>query len=204
MISFFSYANVNLALLYSPLTVDSQIICSCAIAVTSGVMFFHWRRLDAKTALWKLYGAFAAFICFGSCVRVATWSVYIEHFRAIYIQTTYVAQTFTSFQPLAKPSRFSFAQILSFLSTGLLCQGAWQVLYSVDFLCLCAANLMVLDRMRDFSGSGKYKFSTIIRWLIPAVVMSGCGGTRRTSKIKTLNPLSQVVLRGCAVALLLQ
>ena len=82
--------------------------------------------------------------------------------------------------------------------------GAWQVLYSVDFLCLSAANLMVLDRMRDFSGLGKYKFSTIIRWLTPAVVMSGCGGIRRTSKIKTLNPLSQVVLRGGAVALLLQ
>jgi hypothetical protein len=161
----------------SALTVSSQIFCSCAIAIASGVMFFYWRRsgAGAATALWKLYGAFAAFICFGSCVRVATWSVYIEAFPAFYLQTTYFVTTWKSLSPFAKPSRFSVTELLSFWQTCLLRLAAWQVLLSVDFLCLCAANLMVLDRMRDFSGAvEKYKISAIARWLIPAVVMSGC------------------------------
>ncbi len=177
LISFFSNANVNPAPSSRTLTVASQIICSCAIAITSGVMLFYWKRLDAEAAatLWKLYGAFAACICFGSCVRVATWSVYIAAFRDIYIHTTYYPQTFASLQPRATPSRFSLAEVLSFWSSGLLNLGAWQVLYSVDFLCLCAANLMVLHRLRDFSGAvQKYKIGAIAQWLVPAVVMSAC------------------------------
>jgi hypothetical protein len=70
--------------------------------------------------------------------------------------------------------RFSFDEILSMWSSGLLHYAAWQIMYSIDFLFLCAAKLIVLDRMRGFSVPQQNKIATVARWAVPTIFILGC------------------------------
>lgn len=116
---------------------------------------------------------------FGNCVCVATWAVYIVVFPDTYYHFKYTDIAYVAFRgppsAMRVNSRFTIDEIMSLLASGLTHQAAWQFLYSIDFSCLCATKLMVLDRMNDFvSLSLKYRSVVIARWVVLAIVTAGC------------------------------
>jgi hypothetical protein len=154
-------------------------MCSCATVMASGFMLFRWRRLDeeAKGALWSLYGIFTGFMCFGNGVSVVTGVVYTVMFPNTYYNFKYSDVALVAFRNTSSAnrveSRFNVDEIMSFLASGLILQAAWQVLCSIDFACRCATNMLVLDRLRDFSVP-RQRAVSIARWAVLTIVIAGC------------------------------
>jgi hypothetical protein len=91
-------------------------------------------------------------MCFGSFLSVIMWPVFIVLFRSKYYHRTFYEEAYSYFRrPRTFPSRFTFDENTSFLSTAQMCLAPWNILYSIDFLCLSATKLMVFDRMREFA-----------------------------------------------------
>ena len=92
-------------------------------------------------------------MCFGSCLSVMMWPVFIVLFRSKYYHRTFYEESYANFRRGNSkfPSRFSFDENTTFLSTAQMYLAPWHILYSLDFLCLSATKLMVFDRMREFA-----------------------------------------------------
>jgi hypothetical protein len=117
-------------------------------------MLFRWSKLElqAKEGSWNMYSFFTGFMCFSSCISVASWSVYIVAFTGDILYFSNLNDAFQQFKfgvPL-NPN-YSFDQVLRFMASSRTHWAAWQILHSIDFTFFIASNMMVLDRMRSFS-----------------------------------------------------
>ena len=122
-------------------------------------MFWRWRRMDGegRRRVWLLYGWFSGLMLCGSCCGAVAWGVWMK--CIVFSFMVYdPSSTLTNAQKASL-----FAQLFSWLA-------AFMIMYAMEFLCLSAAKLMVLDRMMDFAmpkGEGMSR-----RWVVGGVVMA--------------------------------
>jgi hypothetical protein len=110
-----------------------QIAFFCVSALAGGTMFYRWRRMEEedRARVWRLYGWVSGLMAFGSCVGAVAWAA-----RMMQLVSSFKAN---SSSDLVKQSSL-FALSFSWRS-------AFTVTYAVEFMCMSAAKLMVLDRM---------------------------------------------------------
>jgi hypothetical protein len=145
--------------------VAQQIATYGLSALAAGAMFYMWRRLDEqdRQRVWPLYGWFSGLMLCGSCIGAVTWAVAI---------TT----RFNSINGNHAISNGNNVQAYSSFALSSSWGAVFAVSYAIEFLCLSAAKLMVLDRMFHFAtsqGDGKPQ-----RWaaggrIVMAVVLLG-------------------------------
>jgi hypothetical protein len=109
-------------------------------AVAGGRMLYLWWRMDeeGRRRVWSLYGWFCGLMVCGSCFRVVTWAA-----RMMQLLDSVLGNKAISRGDLVEGDLL-FALSYSWF-------GVFLVTYAIDFLCLSAARLMVLDRMSDFA-----------------------------------------------------
>jgi hypothetical protein len=110
----------------------------CVSALAGGTMFYRWRCMseEDRRRVWLLYGWFCALMACGSCFGAVAWSS-----RMMTLVETLKARKTAD---LREYERFLFeARALDWVA-------AFCVTYAIELTCLCAAKLMVLDRMRVF------------------------------------------------------
>jgi hypothetical protein len=129
-------------------------------------MFYRWRRMEEEVRgrVWRLYGWFTALMACGSCFGAVAWLAYMM----------VLANAFkgnTSSDPVQLTSLFALAYSW---------RSAFLVTYAIEFLCLSAAKLMVLDRMSLFAAPQGTRLQT--RWaaagrvVMAAVVLGNAVG----------------------------
>jgi hypothetical protein len=134
-------------------------------------MLYRWRRLDkdGQRSVWRLYGWYSALMVCGSCFGAATW----------------VARMMTSvflFKGIDAISNSNLAQGHWFVALAFTWRAAFLAIYAIEFLCLTAAKLMVLDRMSDFAAPQGHGMMTRSRWnaagraVMAVVVMCNAAG----------------------------
>jgi hypothetical protein len=103
-------------------------------------MLYLWWRMDeeGRRRVWSLYGRFCGLMVCGSCFGAVTWA-------ARMMELEYGLNSRDAF------SRRDPVQHLSLLALSYSWAAVFLVMYAIEFLCLCAARLMVLDRMSDFA-----------------------------------------------------
>jgi hypothetical protein len=127
-------------------------------------MFYRWRRMEDQDRgrVWRLYGWFTALMACGSCVGAVSWAAYM-----IFLENGFKATL-----NLTEAQKFSlFALAYSW-------RAVFLVMYAVEFLCLSAAKLMVLDRMAVFAfvafvGTGTPKLWVLAGRVVMAAVVLG-------------------------------
>jgi hypothetical protein len=129
-------------------------------------MFYRWRRMEEEDRgrVWRLYGWFTALMTCGSCFGAVSWAAWMmllaNAYKGSFIEDTAQA---TSLFFLAYSWRVAFF-----------------VTYAIEFLCLSAAKLMVLDRMSLFVAPQGTRLQT--RWaaagrfVMAAVVLGNAVG----------------------------
>ena len=129
-------------------------------------MFYRWRRMEEEDRgrVWRLYGWFTALIACGSCFGAVAWAAYM-------MQLANGFKGNNSEDP---------AQSASLVALNYSWGAAFLVTYAVEFLCLSAAKLMVLDRMSVFAAPQGARLQT--RWaaagrvVMAAVVLGNAVG----------------------------
>jgi hypothetical protein len=103
-------------------------------------MLYLWRRMDeeGRRRVWSLYGWFCGLMVCGSCFGVVTWAARMM-------------QLVNRFNSDDANSRGDIVQGASLFALTHSLFAVFLVMYAIDFLCLSAARLMVLDRMSDFA-----------------------------------------------------
>jgi hypothetical protein len=123
-------------------------------------MFYRWRRMEEEDRgrVWWLYGWFTALMACGSCFGAVAWAACMMD-----LVLQFSANHNSSF--LARAFRWRAASLLT---------------YAVEFLCLSAAKLMVLDRMSVFAapeGTGtRRRWAAAGRVVMAAVVLGNAVG----------------------------
>jgi hypothetical protein len=135
-------------------------------AVAGGRMLYLWWRMgeEGRRRRWSLYGWFCGLMVCGSCFGVVTWAARMMHF------VNAINGGNDAFW------RGALVQQLSLVALGHRWFAVFFVMYAIEFLCLSAARLMVLDRMSDFA-AGQDE-GTRKRWaaggrIVMAVVVLG-------------------------------
>jgi hypothetical protein len=129
-------------------------------------MFYRWRRMDEvdRGRVWRLYGWFTALMTCGSCVGAVAWAARMMHLV-------------NGFKAYDSPDP---AQRMSLLAPNYSWHAAFLVTYAVEFLCLCAAKLMVLDRMSVFAALQdtrmQKQWALVGRVVMAAVVLGNAVG----------------------------
>lgn len=127
-------------------------------------MLFKWWKLghEDRPRIWRLYGWFSGLATCGSCIGIVSWVAYMQ----------FIVNNFTASELLRDKNDFTnnlrFADYARW-------KAAYLVTYAVEFLCLSAAQLMVLDRMSEFAAA---RVSDTARWVtagrgVMAVVVLG-------------------------------
>jgi hypothetical protein len=100
-------------------------------------MFHRWRRMheEDRARVWRLYGWFTALMTCGSCVGVVAWTARMMNLVNLFKGN------------FGNPQ----LEVPSLLAVAFSWFAAFHVTYAVEFLCLTAAQLMVLDRMSIFA-----------------------------------------------------
>jgi hypothetical protein len=128
-------------------------------------MFFLWRRMDdeGRQRVWRLYGWYSGLMMCGSCFGAMSWAA--RMMNLVY-----------GFQALHSILLGNNAEGASFFS---LSSRYWRplhtVMYSIEFMCLSVARLMVLDRMMRLTapqGEDRRRWVKF-GWLLIAVVLLG-------------------------------
>ncbi len=134
-------------------------------AVAGGRMLYLWWRMEkeGRWRVWSLYGWFCGLMVCGSCFGAVTWAA-----RMMQLENGFNAQD--------AASRRDFVQTWSFTALALSWAPVFLVMYAIEFMCLSAARLVVLDRMSDFA-AGRDE-GTRKRWaaggrIVMAVVVLG-------------------------------
>jgi hypothetical protein len=134
-------------------------------AVAGGRMLYLWWRMEeeGRRRVWSLYGWFCGLMVCGSCFGAVTWAARMMNLENF-------------FDSNDAASRRNFVQHMSSIALSYSWAAVFTVMYAIDFLCLSAARLMVLDRMSDFA-AGKDEV-TRKRWaaggrMVMAVVVLG-------------------------------
>jgi hypothetical protein len=101
-------------------------------------MFYRWRRMEEedRARVWRLYGWFSGLMACGSCIGAVAWAARMMDLVNLY-------KTKKSIQNRAE-EQSAYALANRWYS-------AFLVTYAIEFMCLSAANLMVLDRMSAFA-----------------------------------------------------
>jgi hypothetical protein len=110
------------------------------------MLYLWWRMEEERLGLWRLYGWFCGLMVCGSCFGVVTWAA-----RMMNLVTVYESNDASV-----------FAQQLSLVAISYRWGAVFVLSYAIEFMCLSAAKLMVLDRMSVFAAgrdSGK-------RWVV--------------------------------------
>ncbi len=140
-----------------------QIAFYCVSALAGGTMFYRWRRMEEEDRgrVWRLYGWFTALMACGSCFGVVAWTATmisrVRLFEADYAETEVGHRLLYS---------LSYRWRAAFLVT-----------YAIEFLCLSAALLMVLDRMSVFAAPDMpRRWALAGRVVMAAVVLGNAAG----------------------------
>ncbi len=94
--------------------------------------------------MWPLYGWFSALVLCGSCFGAITWSAWMQFSVYYFMATDYFEY-----------SHALYARHLQLIALANRWRASYTVCYPVHFLCLCAAKLLVFDRMSDFSSEAE-------------------------------------------------
>jgi hypothetical protein len=137
--------------------------------VAGGTMLCLWRRMgeEDRGRLWRLYGWFTGLMTCGSCFGAVTWTA-----RMMFLVNDFKAHDSGTISDKFQHTTIS-ALALSWLPTYLLT-------YAIEFLCLCAAKLMVLDRMLVFAApqdaSLQKRWALAGRVVMAAAVLGNAAG----------------------------
>jgi hypothetical protein len=103
-------------------------------------MLYLWWRMDeeGRRRVWSLYGRFCGLMVCGSCFGVVTWAA-----RMMQLENQFNGQD--------AGSRRDSVQQWSLVARSNSWAAVFLVMYAIEFLCLSAARLMVLDRMSHFA-----------------------------------------------------
>jgi hypothetical protein len=133
-------------------------------------MFYRWWCIaeDDRGRVWRLYGWYSALMACGSCFGIVAWSS-----KMTLLATGHMAN---SYKDMAQ--RFSTLVLTYSLNA------AFNVTYAIEFLCLSAAELMVLDRMFQFflfssfptDAAARKRWVAAARVLMVAVVLGNAVG----------------------------
>jgi hypothetical protein len=128
-------------------------------------MFYRWRRMEEdRGRVWRLYGWFTALMTCGSCVGAVAWAAYM-----MFLENGFEGNT--SEDPAQRTSLFVLAYSW---------RAAFLVTYAIEFLCLSAAKLMVLDRMSVFAAPQgtrlQKRWALAGRVVMAAVVLGNAAG----------------------------
>jgi hypothetical protein len=119
---------------------------------------------EDRGRLWQLYGWFSGLTTCGSCFGAVAWAA-----RMADLVNTFKGHDGATLAEKASLAALSYSWNSAFLVT-----------YAVEFLCMCAAKLMVLDRMMVFAappGAGMPKrWAATGRAVMAAVVLGNAAG----------------------------
>jgi hypothetical protein len=103
-------------------------------------MLYLWWRMEeeGRRRVWPLYGQFCGLMVCGSCFGAVTWAARMMQFE-------------NSFNTNDAFSRRDFVQQSSLFALSYSWAAVFLVMYAIEFMCLSAARLMVLDRMSYFA-----------------------------------------------------
>jgi hypothetical protein len=130
-------------------------------------MFYRWRRMEEEDRgrVWRLYGWFTTLMTCGSCVGAVSWTALLFSLLNVF---------------KANDGITDLAQIASLAALAYSWFSAFLVTYAVEFLCMCAAKLMVLDRMTGFvalqSSYVQTRWAAAGRVVMAAVVLGNAAG----------------------------
>ena len=132
-------------------------------------MLYLWRRMleEGRRHVWRLYGRFCSLMLCGSCFGAVTWAA-----RMMQLENAFNGNdAFTRGDRVQQTSLFA----LSYSWTAV-----YIVTYAIEFLCLSAAKLMVLDRMSVYAagqdeGSRK-RWAAAARAVMAVVVLGNAVG----------------------------
>ncbi len=150
------------ALSINVLHVAEQIVFFCVSALSGGTVFYRWWRMteEDRRRVWRLYGWFSALMACGSCVGAVAWSAWMMQHVNIFIGDT----------------THNLAQKTSLFALGNSWRPAFNAAYAIEFMCMCAALLMVLGRMSVFAApedADMQKRWAAARRIVMAVVVLG-------------------------------
>ena len=137
-------------------------------------MFHLWRRMDPdhRQHVWRLYGWFSGLMMCGSIFGAATWAARMTYFVNFYPGNDSVSQG-------------KLAPGYTFLAAARRGTAVFRVSYAIEFMCLSAAKLLVLDRLSHFindeqgkeQGKGRRKWWIVGgRILMAAVALANAAG----------------------------
>ena len=103
-------------------------------------MLYLWWRMDeeGRRRVWSLYGWFCGLMVCGSCFGAVTWAARMM-------------DRVNRFNANDAISRGDMVQGTSLAALSFTWGAVFAVMYAIEFMCLSAARLMVLDRMSDFA-----------------------------------------------------
>ena len=136
-------------------------------------MFYLWRRMgeEDRGCLWRLYGWFSGLMTCGSCFGAVSWAA-----RMMFLVNDFKAHDSTDQFQHTSLSAIALSWMPPYL-----------LMYAVEFLCMCAAQLMVLDRMMVFAApedAGMQKrWALAGRVVMAAVVLGNAVGWRPTLQL---------------------
>jgi hypothetical protein len=109
-------------------------------AVAVGRMLYLWWMMEeeGRRRVWRLYGRFCGLMVCGSCFGLATWAARMMHLM-------------NEFNANDAGSRGGLIQQMSLDALAFSWFAVFLLTYAIEFLCLSAARLMVLDRVSDFA-----------------------------------------------------
>jgi hypothetical protein len=138
-------------------------------AVAGGRMLYLWWRMDeeGRQRVWSLYGPFCGLMVFGSCFGAVTWAA-----RMMQLENLFNGQDAFSIR-----DRVQQASLLALSYSWFV---VFNVTYAIEFLCLSAARLMVLDRMSDFAAGQdngtRKRWAAAGRMVMAVVVLGNAAG----------------------------
>ena len=119
---------------------------------------------EDRGRVWRLYGWFTALMACGSCVGAVAWAAQMMNLvNAFKGNTSPDSASLTSLAALAYRWRSAFL-----------------VTYAIEVLCMCAAKLMVLDRLSGFAApqgaQPQQRWAAAGRVVMAAVVLDNAAG----------------------------
>jgi hypothetical protein len=125
-------------------------------------MFYRWRRIgdEGRGLVWWLYGWFSGLMACGSCVGAVAWAARMMRLATLF-------QGVASSNLAERNSQFALTNSW---------HSAFLVIYAIEFLCMCVAKLMVLDRLFVFvtlQGTGMRSLWSRSGRVVMAVVVLG-------------------------------
>ena len=132
-------------------------------------MLYLWRRMleEGRRHVWRLYGRFCSLMLCGSCFGAVTWAA-----RMMQLEN--------GFNALDAFTRGDRVQQWSLAALSHSWAAVYLVTYAIEFLCLSAAKLMVLDRMSVYAAGqdegSKKRWAAAARAVMAVVVLGNAVG----------------------------